>query len=195
MSGKQENTENRLTKESIFTALMMLMEEKDYEDITITELTKKAGVSRMAYYRNYSSKDDIIVQYLDDFVKEYYQNVFQNRELDQFQQGRIFFSYFRERSRLVRNLIRADRTWLILNTFDKYLGSLFSSIVNTGGLNPETSLFKYKVEFYSAGLYKVLIAWVEGGMVESDEEIAVIALRLTGGQVPDREQLRGEEEP
>jgi len=54
------NESNRLAKECIVTALIELMKTQDYNTITITDLTKKAGVSRMAYYRNYSSKEDII---------------------------------------------------------------------------------------------------------------------------------------
>lgn len=54
---RQSNAEsNALTKESIETALLALMKEKNFSSITITDIAKKAGVSRLAYYRNYSSK-------------------------------------------------------------------------------------------------------------------------------------------
>ena len=43
---------NRLAKECIVTALVELMKIKDYDAISITDIAKKAGVSRMAYYRN-----------------------------------------------------------------------------------------------------------------------------------------------
>ena len=61
MEKRTNNMQNILTKESIFTALMILMEKKDFKEISITEITKKAGVSRMAFYRNYDEKEDIIV--------------------------------------------------------------------------------------------------------------------------------------
>ncbi|MBR6940531.1 MAG: TetR/AcrR family transcriptional regulator, partial [Clostridia bacterium] len=48
---------NNLTRECITTALLIIIREKDYDEITITDITEKAGVSRMAYYRNYKSKD------------------------------------------------------------------------------------------------------------------------------------------
>ena len=57
-------TENQIVQESIFTALIQLMQ-KEFHNITITEITEKAGVSRMSYYRNYSSKEDILIKYLD----------------------------------------------------------------------------------------------------------------------------------
>ena len=47
----------------IYEALIELMKQKPYGEITITDITKKAGVSRMAYYRNYQDKDDILISH------------------------------------------------------------------------------------------------------------------------------------
>ena len=57
-------TSHKLVKECIYTALMELMEKEDYEKITVIDITKRAGVSRMSYYRIYQSKDDIIETHL-----------------------------------------------------------------------------------------------------------------------------------
>ena len=40
-------------------ALLLLMEENDYEKIKITDIIKKSGVSRSAFYRNYFWKKDM----------------------------------------------------------------------------------------------------------------------------------------
>ena len=61
MSNKKEPT--TLVKKCIVDALLILMNEKDFDDISITEICNKAGVSRMAYYRNYYTKKDIILEY------------------------------------------------------------------------------------------------------------------------------------
>ena len=55
------NAESKaLTRECIRTALLMLLGEKRYEDITTTEIIDKSGVSRAGFYRNYRSKLDVI---------------------------------------------------------------------------------------------------------------------------------------
>ena len=63
---KKRSESNRLAKECIVTALIELMKVREYNAISITDITKKAGVSRMAYYRNYSSKEDILNKYMDE---------------------------------------------------------------------------------------------------------------------------------
>ncbi|MDO5417615.1 MAG: TetR/AcrR family transcriptional regulator [Lachnospiraceae bacterium] len=51
---------NKLTKECIRTALILLMSEKPFDTISITEIVKRSGVSRTAFYRNFSSKEDVL---------------------------------------------------------------------------------------------------------------------------------------
>ncbi|WP_234538269.1 TetR/AcrR family transcriptional regulator [Paenibacillus pseudetheri] len=56
---------NRLTREAICTALVFLIQEQPFNKITITDIVKRAGVSRTAYYNNYSSKQEILVDLVD----------------------------------------------------------------------------------------------------------------------------------
>ena len=65
---------NFVIKESLTEALFILMRKKPFEEITITEISKLAGVSRISFYRNFDSKEDVLVKYLfeksmDEFSK------------------------------------------------------------------------------------------------------------------------------
>lgn len=51
---------HKLTLECIRTALLYLMAQKSYDKITITDIINRSGVSRAAFYRNYSSKEDVL---------------------------------------------------------------------------------------------------------------------------------------
>ena len=65
-----ENSAHRLAIDCIYEALVRLMEIKPYKEITITDITNKAGVSRMAYYRNYQDKDDILINHLREEMEK-----------------------------------------------------------------------------------------------------------------------------
>ena len=57
------NTEvNKLTKESIALAAKALLMER--KDLSVTDICKKAGVSRNAFYRNFGMLDEVIVFYI-----------------------------------------------------------------------------------------------------------------------------------
>ena len=55
---------NVITRESLFEALLILVEKKPFEKITVSELVKRAGVSRTAFYRNYNSISEIVEERL-----------------------------------------------------------------------------------------------------------------------------------
>ena len=57
---KSNKESNLLTREAIETALLQLLEKKELTKISISELVKRAGVSRAAFYRNYDSKEEIL---------------------------------------------------------------------------------------------------------------------------------------
>ena len=55
---------NAITRESLFEALLILVKKKPFDKITVSELVKRAGVSRTAFYRNYNSITQIVEERL-----------------------------------------------------------------------------------------------------------------------------------
>lgn len=53
-------------------ALIKLLETKDLEHISVTELSKLSGVSRATYYRNHNSLEEILLKHMRDW----YMNTF-----------------------------------------------------------------------------------------------------------------------
>lgn len=53
---------NKVTREAIDIAMLDLLEKQDFDKITNMSIVKRAGVSRQSFYRNYTSKEDIIIE-------------------------------------------------------------------------------------------------------------------------------------
>ena len=70
-----KQTINQAIKEYITQALLLLMQEKAFNMIRISEITTKAGVNRVSFYRNFSSKEDILHQYLREQFDQHFQQV------------------------------------------------------------------------------------------------------------------------
>jgi len=52
-------------------ALAFLIDKKEFSEITISELVKKAGIARSTFYRNYESKEDIIRSSIKRTLREF----------------------------------------------------------------------------------------------------------------------------
>ena len=57
MNNEEKNT---YVKQQITRTLIQLLEEKDISDISIKELCDTAMIGRASFYRNYSSKDNVM---------------------------------------------------------------------------------------------------------------------------------------
>ena len=62
---------NMRVKDNITKSLFDLMHKKSFSNISITELIQTAGVARVSFYRNYDSKEDVLVKLIDDVLEEY----------------------------------------------------------------------------------------------------------------------------
>ena len=70
MEGERKLTAS-VIRESLSIALIELLKKKDYNEISITELCKRAGVSRTGFYRHYYDKSEIIDDIIEDLFEKY----------------------------------------------------------------------------------------------------------------------------
>ena len=62
------------TKRCLAEALIELLKEHEYHEISINDITNKSGFSRMSYYRNFKSVDEILDYFLDIKTTEHIEN-------------------------------------------------------------------------------------------------------------------------
>lgn len=68
---RKNNEESREFVKSCFRfALMVILKDKSNKSLSVTRLCNIAGVSRMAFYRNYNTIDDVLEDEIRDFASE-----------------------------------------------------------------------------------------------------------------------------
>ena len=65
------NEQSEFSKQCLTDALFLLLEHKPFQKITIKELTEKAGVSRLTFYRSFDTKEDILKRYYRIHFSQY----------------------------------------------------------------------------------------------------------------------------
>ena len=53
---------NSISSSLMVEALLLLLEKKEYDVITVKEICKKAGVNRSTFYLHYNTKDDLLAE-------------------------------------------------------------------------------------------------------------------------------------
>jgi len=168
------NEVNVLTKECILTALLRLMEEKDYASISITDITNLAGVSRMAYYRNYKSKDEILLKRLEDEERKLISEVGYNGAVNDIKGLILYFAlFYQENASVIKAVYSAGLAQVLSEMLEERIRSYFP-IVDV------TAQGRYAVHFYVGAIMASFKYWVDGEFEETAEQIAEIISNLIG---------------
>ncbi|MCI8744300.1 MAG: TetR/AcrR family transcriptional regulator [Lachnospiraceae bacterium] len=164
---KSRNPKNIFVKECLFTALLILMQSKNFHEITVTELTKKAGVSRMAFYRNYETIEDIIIDYFNTTKLGINEN---NADKIMYLPNMILRTceFFYANQELMNDLIHFHMTDLILNAIEAHFHSTFYLLLYSYGFQSD-----YEISALVGIFFKILIDWTKNGMTENIEQMSI----------------------
>ena len=114
--------ENIRVKNQISVAYIDLLKQSSVEDaemITISQITSKANVSRMAYYRNFTSKTNIIEYYLSESLWQEFQDALPvDCPFWSVEYGTVLFQHMRKHREEILVLRRHGYADLILSVFN-----------------------------------------------------------------------------
>ena len=157
-----DNTEkNSYVKKQITNALLRLLKEKELKDISISEITATAEVSRISFYRNYDDKDTVIKDYIHLTLNEWNKN---HPKTSQHTEDEILgdiFAYITEYKDFY--LLLRDRGIFY------FLKDIIMDALGPKEMYP--NFVAYTQAFIANGIYGWIEEWFLRGMQESGEEM------------------------
>jgi len=158
---KRKDTSTEMLKSYIAESLLILMRKKPFNEISIKEITTKAGVNRSTYYRNFNSKTDIIMHYFITLHNDYIKNI---RNTDITTEENIYglFNYYYKHKENLLIIHKNGISHLILDS----LNELFKPIIKK-----QTYDEIYKAYFYAGGVFNSLLLWLSNNMNNKSRHI------------------------
>jgi len=167
-------------KECLRDSYFTLLEEKPADSISISEVVKLAGVSRMSFYRYYQTKEDIVKQYINDSFNDFIETIRDDQIKNDQAAATVFFSYFRTNKLRLKVLIKQGQFHLFFDSFSNFLIESNLAIDSNPDIADEN--LKYYYEYASGGILNLAKSWVLGEMNESDEEMAAVLRQIKVAQ-------------
>lgn len=155
---------NRYVKEQLKKTLLILLEEKNLEDISISELTSKAQVGRASFYRNYKNMQMIIKEDIDLKLRFWQSEYDKNGNKDINDMFGSLFHHFKDNASFYMLIYNRGLFYLMLDTIKCMVGP-----------KPEhQNLEAYFAAFMTYGLYGWIEEWFARGMNESAETMSLL---------------------
>lgn len=175
MTRKINNKDDRRvkrTKKSIREAFLSLLEQKDYDQITVTDIIEKADYNRATFYRHYHDKaelvDEIVEQQIELLIEAILQPL-KNKKTVNIQSLKpeeiTLFNHVMEEIEFYKLWHKFKTIPNVTNKFIDALKHLHSNNIElmTSVENIDKNVY---TEFYVYGIVGILFTWIENDFRE-----------------------------
>ena len=162
------------TKKAIRLALFQILDKKELNKITVTELTKQANISRKTFYIHYSKISNVLDEFEQELVEAFHNAT---KDLKYCNNSKFFFDlfynldkYFNDDLEYYKKIAQSSYS----NVFSDHIGdALFSKLYEV--LEPICDLPIEQIEYLcviiSASMHKVFMCWIR-----NDSEMSIVQI-------------------
>lgn len=160
-------------EQAFINALLTLMEEKPYNQISVSELSELAEYDRRTYYRYFTSKDDILFSHCASLLSEMAENM-SATTLTPKSGFLSFFEFWDNHKDFLALLYKQNLIYFLGEKLDQLLYQQVGLKVHDD-LPPElaevSEFSRYAYYFTLGGLWQMLVLWIRDGMTLTPKQL------------------------
>ena len=179
------------SKRALRDALVELIEERGLANFSASDLCARADLNRGTLYNNFGDMEGLLAALEDDIMDdlENLQSCMQQLSLKDVLRYRVnkkpmpflvkLFDYLREQGDFLHAIMgpKGDPSFGP-RVRDAVCTEIIQTILHERYRNDPSPFVQYYVAFYASAYLGVITHWIETGMKESSQEMALVAMRL-----------------
>ncbi len=155
----------------MFEALILLLKKKSFFSISVSDIVKKAGVSRQTFYRHFKSKEELIEWNTARIFKIYVGQINSFDEYDLRKDLMTYFEVLEKEAEVLKALFKAGLECIILTQISDY-----SYHLESVSRYDNEKILRYVSGYFAGGIFMIMRQWICEGLVETPEELVDIIL-------------------
>ena len=172
-------------------ALLILLEKKDLEFITVKEICLKAGVNRSTFYLHYENVNDLLEETAQNLNKNFISS-FPTNEINQKLQNKNpeesifikeeflipYLEFVKTNKRILKTIYSKPLVFNNKQVYEKMKQNVFLPIIEKFKIPKENQA--YILEFYTRGVTGIINYWLDNDCADSINHIFSIILECVG---------------
>lgn len=155
---RKKNVSAEFIKTCYADALIKLMKEKDYNNITISEICKEAGFGRTSYYRYFTNNKDELILYI---AKLKWIECKKNNPEEAKDEGKLLLNH-----------VYRNKDFFILLRKHNLNALIFEIFYNIFGRQEnENEILSYGKAFFAGAYFGVIYEWIVEGCKDTPDTI------------------------
>ncbi len=185
MELQKQDRRIRRTQKLLKESLLELMEQKDFKNISVKDITELADLNRGTFYLHYADTYSLL-QEMESEVLVDFQEMITNYG-DAFKKNSLLpmvipiIQYIEENKKICKILFENSASSDFVNRFHKLVLQNGTAIIKAQYPSASETALGYFLEFITYGLTGILKKWVDTGMAEPKEEIAEFVDKVVMG--------------
>ena len=174
-------------------AFLDLIETKDFEYITVTEICEKAGVNRSTFYLHYETIGDVLSESIDYMNQEFLKYFPQDEErvsvhIREMGLSKLYLitpeymtpylQYIKDNRKLFKAALNKSTTLHLKDSFEGLFMQVLNPIMER--FQVQETARRYIVHFYIGALMAVIEEWLKNECVDEIDFIIKIIIDLAG---------------
>lgn len=172
------------SKEKLVQALLRVMRQYDYQEITVTQLAQEARLSRKTFYRLFSGKEELLQLLFEGVFQQCFARIKAQNIHHYWDVVQLYFDFWEERKELLSLL---QRNGLLARAFEQayqYAVQVFEFVRSREVAASYALPLPYMLAYSVGGMHCMLLKWVEKGMeIPSAELISILKAGFMSQQV------------
>ena len=156
------------SKKKIAEAMLKVMKTYDYKEITVTQITQEARISRKTFYRHFSDKDEVLKHLFDSLYQECLSSITGSGVHNYWDVVQCFFDFWEKHADTLNLMKRSN---LLPQLFEESYDRSFEVFRSVRTADHYGDKLPYILAYSIGGMNSMLIKWIEGGMSVSSSTL------------------------
>jgi AcrR family transcriptional regulator len=169
----------RRTRDTLGDALVELMQEKVFDDITVQEVLDRAGVGRSTFYSHYRDKDDLFLSDVEDFFEMMSTLLTRHGvSVDRVAPVGELFAHIRDVQQFYTAVVASGKLQDVLELGQGFFARSIEERLLLAHVEMEPGQLKAHAHALAGALFALLNWWIDHGMTESPQAMDTLFHRM-----------------
>ncbi len=169
----------RRTRDTLGDALVELMQEKAFDEITVQEVLDRAGVGRSTFYAHYRDKEDLFLSDVEDFLGMMATLLTRHGvRVERVAPVAELFGHIADVREFVAALVASGKMQDVLELGQGFFARSIEERLLLARVEMEPVQLKAHAHALAGALFSLLDWWVDRGMVEKPEVMDALFHRM-----------------
>jgi AcrR family transcriptional regulator len=168
-------------------ALLLLLQKKDFDFITVKDVCEKAGVNRSTFYLHYDNTGDLLNECIENINKKFTES-FNHNLKEKINSNNLndlilvcddylvpYLNFVKENKLVFKSYYNHPELFKAKHSYDFLAKNIFNPILNKFGFDEKDN--EYIISYYINGIMSIVIKWIENDCKEDIKKIIEIIMQ------------------